>query len=1501
MTEDTGHPTEVWPTAHRAAAAVSPGRVLGRRYEIRRLLGRGGMGEVWLAYDLRLRVEIALKVLRGGAFERAESRERLRREVRQARAVVSPNVCRVFDLVELELGRTESHQPETIEELVSMEYVDGVTLLEHLRSKGALDLADATQIATQMLAGLEAIHGAGLVHRDLKPENIMITRTGRVVLMDFGIAKALEDGTGTIAGTPAYMPPEQRRGEALDARADVFAAGVVLAEMMGAEQLTEGDSRQALRAGLHEQPPQVPKGPWQKVIQRAVADDRERRFSSASSLARALEEISERERSDEDRSPYPGLASFTEEDAALFFGREAEVEALWRRLSEQHLLALVGASGAGKSSMLRAGVVANAPDGWSHVIFKPGEAPFRALAEALVPALSGDEQAMRLLVGIEDPERAVGACQQWRKGADEALLIVDQFEELFTLCPTETQARFAQLLGLLALEADIHVLVSMRDDFLLNCGQHAALQPLFSELTPLNALSGSALRRALVQPALACGYHFEDDRLVDDMLAEIADERGALPLLAFAAAALWQQRDRQHGVLTRAAYESIGGVSGALARHAESTLEHIGPAGLEHVRELFRNLVTGQGTRAVRDRRELLSVFSEQRPAAEVLDSLVDARLLTTFDVPGDGEGAETPEPRQMVEIIHESLLSAWPRLVQWQSQDAGAARQRDQLRQAARLWQERGRPDELLWSGPSFKEFELWLERYGGALSANEEAFSQAMIDRAGRRRRRQLIALVAVLLVALGVATVMTALWRRSDSDRRAAIAAELRTQAQLALDSDPSFALAYAIKSLEAADSRQARQLTREILWRGPPVRVQRLHADPRVLKLISWSPDGQWLATSAQGALPGLNLVPSDGGDVIRLELPFEFLGEVDFLENGSSLAMIGGIDEEGTENTHWRVYEQTVPDGDIRPVLDVPPDAWARFLRGGRLVTLHEVNGEVSGHIVRSWPLEHDATGRGLGVVPAVTYGDILPDLTQLVATDGRRVSFHALSTSLPASGGQDLESPLQLLLARDHDADIDDVRVAPSGNRLLIDQDDGDFVVWKLEGGAVVSTHSIDNPERGLGLFAPRFDSTGRLVAWGSSGNNVRLWDLEAPPDVEPVTRLIRHGEDSPHSASFDPQGRWIAAAHDLSLSMWPLEWPWTRVYPGHGAQIQRPPVLAPSGDTMLTCSTRGAAIWSLVAGGDPMRWVGNEQRGYCSDVAIHPSEELAAVVFFGGRTFLLPLSGGEEREFSRQSSTGTIAFHPSQARVVQFVWRDPTPEQRINSLVVWRTDTGEQEAETDIGESFPLDLEFAPDGQIYSAGRTGIHRWNPQSGEIGVVLAAESATLDLHPNGRELLVAWGARDFESAEPGALLDTRLAVLDLESGSRREIDTHGSAVQQVAYGPKGQVIVTGDSAGNVRVGLASGEEPHLLPGLPGRVVGVAIAPDGNSVWATAGTEVRQWSMPDLARAPLLSRPFDELLATLKSFTNLRVVESPNSDGGWTISIGPFPGWQDVPVW
>jgi hypothetical protein len=775
--------------------------------------------------------------------------------------------------------------------------------------------------------------------------------------------------------------------------------------------LEAGKPRQALWEALREVPPKVPESPWAPVLEQALAWEPDARYDSARSLARALEEIHLELPGFEEERPYPGLASFTEAEAEYFFGRELEVEAMWKKLKRPHLLALIGASGAGKSSFLRAGLLPTLPDRWGVVVCAPGSHPFQVLAQTLVPFFAGDHEATRLLMQFEDPQVVVSLMSRWRARWENALIVVDQFEELFTQNRLEVQEAFAELLGRLVLEADVHVLLSMRDDFLVHCQSHEALAPIFSDLTPLGTLSESALRRAVVQPALSCGYRFEDEALVDEMISEVRDERGALPLLAFAAARLWEKRDREKGLLTRDAYESIGRVGGALAHHAEATLERIGAAKAPIVRELFRNLVTAQGTRAGRNIEELVSVFDspeEKEEARAILKSLIDARLLTSYE---SAEGVEGGARR--VEIIHESLLSRWPRLVRWQAQDEDGALLRDQLRQAAQLWQERERSEDLLWTGTAFRELELWRERYPGKLTETEEAFSHAMVVRTRKRRRRRRLAVASMIgVLSVGLA-VFGWLWRQAKAQALRAEAAEILALGRLELDDYPTKALAYAIASLETRDSPEARRFAVETLAHGSAAFVL-----PTGSNRLDFSRDGRWLAA-------GDKLWSREGGDPVSLGSGR--FGEFD--PNDDLLAV--------QDARAMRVL--SVPD--LKEIHSIEKKESSRSVRRGSRVFTHTPT--ANGQTVRSLPIrEGEARLLGHWDNRGVSDWGISQDGTWLAYARDRNIYLLPL---------EDLEASPRLL--GEHSANVVWVSFETDSDRLAASDESGEIRIWSIQRG----------------------------------------------------------------------------------------------------------------------------------------------------------------------------------------------------------------------------------------------------------------------------------------------------------------------------------------------------------------------------------------------------------------------------------------------------------------
>lgn len=263
-----------------------PGMLVADRYRVVAMLGKGGMGEVYRADDLKLGQSVALKFLPEGMTHNADSRARFHNEVRTAREIAHPNVCRVYDIGDVD-GRA----------YLTMEYIDGEDLSSLLRRIGRLPEEKAVEIARQLCAGLGALHDRGVLHRDLKPANVMIDGRGRVRITDFGLSGIATEfvGAEARAGTPAYMAPEQLAGERADERSDIYALGLILYEVFTGKRAFEADSIADLSRLQRETTPTSPSAilpdldpATERVLTRCLEADPERRPPSAFAVAAAL-------------------------------------------------------------------------------------------------------------------------------------------------------------------------------------------------------------------------------------------------------------------------------------------------------------------------------------------------------------------------------------------------------------------------------------------------------------------------------------------------------------------------------------------------------------------------------------------------------------------------------------------------------------------------------------------------------------------------------------------------------------------------------------------------------------------------------------------------------------------------------------------------------------------------------------------------------------------------------------------------------------------------------------------------------------------------------------------------------------------------------------------------------------------------------------------------------------------------------------------------------------
>jgi eukaryotic-like serine/threonine-protein kinase len=780
-----------------ASDASLPGGKLGQ-YEVIRQLGRGGMGTVYLARDLRLGRLVAIKLLAQlGSYDNA----RFLAEARVTARCNHENIVVIHDVGE------HDRQPYMV-----LEYVAGQTLRTWLddrtgRSGDGGPLLEPSLAATLMIPVVRALayaHDMSIVHRDLKPANIMLTDAGTIKVLDFGIATLLaSDNTfiaarhipaiaepGAIMGTLPYMSPEQLAGDAIDHRTDLWAVGIMLYEMVTGTHPVIHDSANLQRALLDITELDLPMpgvgerreglGPLAGIIDRCLIKDRAHRTRDAHVLLQELEAISAGRRVavlGHDGNPFAGLAPFQEADADRFYGRTREAGAVLARLRSCPLVVLAGPSGVGKSSLVRAGVIPllkRSGEGWDTFTLRPGRSPLASLSSILINLTGSATDAVAASIGADGDEhtpdlvradlRAApgllgAALRAWaHRTRRRVLVFVDQFEELYTLCadPDERVAFLACLDGAADdASSPLRVLVSIRSDFLDRLAGHRHLADDVSHgLMLVPPLDRDGLRDALVRPVEAADYRYEDPALIDDMLAAVAAAPGSLPLLQFAAARLWTERDHDRRLLTRASYQAMGGVAGTLAGHADHVLGAISGRERALVRAIFERLVTPERTRAVVSLGELRELPGAPDDLERLVYRLVDARLLVVEARGGDDRTAE---------LVHESLIERWPTLVGWLDENRDDATFLARLRIAATAWQASNHNDGVLWRDEPARQALSWLVHYRGDLGRRERAYLDAVrevatrVDRRRRLVRRRIIAtVVAVPMILLAVASV-------------------------------------------------------------------------------------------------------------------------------------------------------------------------------------------------------------------------------------------------------------------------------------------------------------------------------------------------------------------------------------------------------------------------------------------------------------------------------------------------------------------------------------------------------------------------------------------------------------------------------------------------------------------------------------------------------------------------------------------------------------------------
>ncbi len=542
--------------------------------------------------------------------------------------------------------------------------------------------------------------------------------------------------------------------------------------------------------------------------------------------------------------PFRGLAPFDAAHAEYFFGRERLVAELVARLVGSTLLAVVGPSGSGKSSAVRAGLLPALADGvvpgsedWRRAVMRPGERPLAELSRTLaraVPEAGGEGAAPWIADALDRLEPG-----------ERLVLLIDQFEEVFVACRDEAEREaFFDALAEGAADPDerLVVVLAIRADFYGRCAEHADLSTLVSANQVLvGPMRRDELRRAIELPARRAGLRVEQ-RLVSALVGDVAGEPGGLPLLSAALVELWQRRDGR--TLRYAAYERTGGVRGAVARLAEDAYQRLSEDERRRARPMLLRLAGAdeeQPEAFVRRRVALDELELDRDPdAARALSVLTEARLLTADE--------------EAVEVAHESLLSEWPRLRGWLEADAEGRRLHQHLIGAAREWRDSERDPAELYRGARLAAALDWAAEHEPELNELEREFldeSRAASEREAERQRRAvrrlrtLLVGVGVLLAAAVVAGVI-AISERQGAQETATVADAERLGAEALNEERFADALRLANAGVALDDSVTTRSNLLSTLLRSPAaLGVLNVGVDPGSIAL---SPDGRTLAVA-----------------------------------------------------------------------------------------------------------------------------------------------------------------------------------------------------------------------------------------------------------------------------------------------------------------------------------------------------------------------------------------------------------------------------------------------------------------------------------------------------------------------------------------------------------------------------------------------------------------------------------------------------------------------------
>jgi WD40 repeat protein/energy-coupling factor transporter ATP-binding protein EcfA2 len=1089
-----------------------------------------------------------------------------------------------------------------------------------------------------------------------------------------------------------------------------------------------------------------------------------------------------------DRPPYLGLAAYGPDDADRFCGRDRLVAAVTDRLARQRFVAVVGASGSGKSSLLRAGLVpAVHADGdrWSTVLITPGAHPVRECAGQLAARLGRDPAALAAELGADPRHLGLVLPELLAAGRPDAqcLLVVDQFEEVFSLCE-EASEREAFVRALLAAAHDpdsrTRVVIGLRADFYAHC---ARLSDLVAALQDAQLIVGpmtpEELSLAITEPAARAGLMVEK-ALVATIIAEAASRPAALPFVSHALWETWRRR-RGNGLFL-ASYQAVGGLDGAVAQSAERAYRELDEEHRRAARRILQRLTAlGDGTEDTR-RRVSHTELGDDAITARVLQRLAAARLVMVDE--------------DTVEIAHEALISGWPTLRDWLAADRESLRAHRRLTGATADWATHGHDDAFLYRGSLLAG---WVDRDTEALNDIEHGFLAASIAREAReqaRHRRRLRAtigglaagLVTVSLLAL-LAVVQTV---EANAQRDLAIASQLAAQSRAVLATRPDLANLLALAGLGHSVTAQTVASAQAAL--ATPMHVARpLIGHSGAVTAVAFSSNGSVVATGS-------------GDGTVRLW-------------NATTAGPLAVI-------THGGGVNAVAFSGDGRTLASGGVDGAVRLWD----TNTNHLLGTLTGHAaVNAVAFSRDGTTIATGNADGTAHIWATSTQRSLATLAGHEGPVYAVAFSPTgrtlATGGDDSRTRLWDPLTQQttailsgHTGEVFAVAYSPDGNAIATGSADGTARIWDAKTNQTTAT--LTGHTRVVRSVA--FAADGRTIVTGSWDGTARLWSTATQ---QPLATLTGHTDEVLAVAMNRDGTSIVTGSKDGTARLWDTNASQSiAALEGHTGYVDAV-AFSPDRRTVATGSRDGTArLWDTT--NRRLTAVLTANAGFVLTVAFSPDGDVLATGHKDGTIRLWDTSTHQQIAdlTGHAGGVASVTFSPD-GQILASASTDGTAR-------LWNTTTRHTIAVLNGHTEWVDAVAFSPDGNTLATASTdGTARlWNIDTRHTITTLTPNAGHLNalaFSPDGKILAIAPADG---TAQLWEITSGRVAAI---------LSGHTAEVTSIAFSPSGRSIATSSRDGTTRLWDLNSRNTILgLTGHIGWVTAVAFSPDGRTLATTS---------------------------------------------------------------